>query len=75
MVQCFIWDILQDDRAEMKIWVFGLVPGSLNLFLGVFDDLKAMVELHLLNLDHQQTLLQLKCGKYFNWIILIEQKR
>ena len=66
MVQCFIWDILQDDRAEMKIWVFGLVPGSLNLFLGVFDDLKAMVELHLLNLDHQQTLLQLKCGKYFN---------
>ena len=38
MVQCFIWDILQDDRAEIKIWVFGLVPGSLNQFLGVFDD-------------------------------------
>ena len=37
MAQCFI-NILQDDRAEMKIWIFGLVPGSLNQFLGVFDD-------------------------------------
>ena len=36
--------------------------------------MKAMVKLHLLNLDHQQTLLQLKCGKYFNWIFSIEQK-
>ena len=38
MVQCFIWDILQDDRADMEILVFGLVPGSLNQFLGVIDD-------------------------------------
>ena len=38
MVQCFIWDILQDDRAKIKILDFGLVPGSVNQFLGVFGD-------------------------------------
>ena len=52
-VQSFIWDILQDDRAKITILDFGLGPGSLNQFL---------VTMHLLNLDHQQTLLQLKCG-------------
>ena len=64
-VQSFIWDILQDDRAKITILDFGLGPGSLNQFL---------VTMHLLNLDHQQSLLQLKCGKYFNWIVWIEQK-
>lgn len=38
MVQCFIWDILQDDKAKIKILDFGLVPGSVNQFLGVFGD-------------------------------------
>ena len=38
MVQCFIWDILQGDRAKIRILDFGLVPGSVNQFLGVFGD-------------------------------------
>ena len=38
MVHCFIWDILQDDRAKIKILDFGLVPGSVNQLLGVFGD-------------------------------------
>ena len=38
MVQCFIWDILPDDRAKIKILDFSLVPGSLNQLLGVFGD-------------------------------------
>ena len=38
MVQCFIWDIPQDNRANFKILDFGLVPGSINQFLEVFGD-------------------------------------
>ena len=40
MVQCFIWDILQDDRVKIKILDFGLVPGSVNQLLGAFADHK-----------------------------------
>ena len=36
--QYFFWDILQDDRVKFKILDFGLVPGSLNHFLGIFGD-------------------------------------
>ena len=38
MVLCFIYDILQDDRAKIKILEFRSVPGSLNQFLGDFGE-------------------------------------